>query len=292
MTLQELARSLGGEVRGNQVLAPGPGHSPKDRSLAVKPSNSPGDFVVYSHAGDDPLQCKDFVRERCGLAPFKPRGKGRAAVIGAAAHHGEIADLGERGRAAARVKAGLRIWEEAEPLRSTRRNTITLGWRYFTERRGLHIGLLDDLSHALRWHEGISAIVALMTDPFGGTPVGVHRTFIAKDATKIERKMLGHQGVVRLSPDEDVLEGLGICEGLETSLRTLLDGWTPVWCVCNAGGIERFPVLSGIEALTIFVDDDETETGINAAQSCAERWTEADREVRFARTKDAFDHGI
>ena len=46
----------------------------------------------------------------------------------------------------------------------------------------------------------------------------------------------------------------------------LLDGWTPVWCVCNAGGIERFPVLSGIEALTIFVDDDETETGINAAE--------------------------
>ena len=104
--------------------------------------------------------------------------------------------------------------------------------------------------------------------------------------------MLGHQGVVRLSPDEDVLEGLGICEGLETSLCTLLDGWAPVWCVCNAGGIERFPVLSGIEALTIFVDDDETETGINAAHSCAERWTEADREVRLARTKDAFDHGI
>ena len=105
--------------------------------------------------------------------------------------------------------------------------------------------------------------------------------------------MLGRQGVIRLSSDEEVTsKAWAYAKGSRTSLRTLLDGWAPVWCVCNAGGIERFPVLSGIEALTIFVDDDETETGINAAHSCAERWTEADREVRLARTKDAFDHGI
>ena len=65
MTLQELARVLRGEVRGHQVLAPGPGHSPKDRSLAVTPSSTaPDGFVVYSHAGDDPIVCKDYVRER------------------------------------------------------------------------------------------------------------------------------------------------------------------------------------------------------------------------------------
>ena len=168
--------------------------------------------------------------------------------------HGGHGETGER-LAEARVKAGLRIWEEAEPLRSpasSRRNNFTLGWRYLTERRGLHIGLLGDLSHALRWHEGIGAVVALMTDPLTGKPTGIHRTFLAKDATKIERKMLGRQGAIRLSPDESVLEGLGICEGLETSLRTMLDGWEPVWCVANAGGIERFPVLSGVESLTIF----------------------------------------
>ena len=78
MTLQEIARALGGEVQGHQVRAPGPGHSPKDRSLAVMPSSTaPDDFVVFRHAGDDPLECKDFVRERCGLAPFKPRGARR-----------------------------------------------------------------------------------------------------------------------------------------------------------------------------------------------------------------------
>ena len=35
-TLQSWARALGGEVSGDQVLCPGPGHSPKDRSLSVK----------------------------------------------------------------------------------------------------------------------------------------------------------------------------------------------------------------------------------------------------------------
>ena len=146
------------------MRAPGPGHSPKDRSLAVMLSSTAADgFVVYSHAGDDPIECKDYVRERSGLAPFKPRGaaidKQRSITAWWKSRSATSERLGE-----ARVKAGLRIWEEAEPLRSpasSRRNTFTLGWRYLTERRGLHIGLLDDLSHALRWHEGVGAVSRL-----------------------------------------------------------------------------------------------------------------------------------
>ena len=37
--------------------------------------------------------------------------------------------------------------------------------------------------------------------------------------------MLGKAGVVRLSSDEDVLEGLGICEGIEDGLAILVSGW-------------------------------------------------------------------
>jgi AAA domain len=69
--LQSLARALGGEVSGNQVLAPGPGHSAKDRSLAVKlDDNAPDGFVVHSFAGDDPIASKDFVREKAGFPSF------------------------------------------------------------------------------------------------------------------------------------------------------------------------------------------------------------------------------
>ena len=286
MTLQEIARALGGEVQGHQVRAPGPGHSPKDRSLVVKlSSTAPDGFVVYSHAGDNPLECKDYIRERSGLAPFKPRGARRArraAVPTTAAHHGDHGETAE-----ARVKAALRIWREAEPLRSpasSRRNTHPLGWRYFTERRGLHIGLLDDLFHALRWHEGVGAVVALMTDPLTNKPTGVHRTFLAKDATKIERKMLGRQGVIRLSSDEEVTLGLGLTEGVEDGLAVLLSGWSPVWAATSASAIERFPVLGGIDRLTVHADYDNA--GITAAQACVDRWIAAGREAAISFPKE------
>jgi hypothetical protein len=44
---RNLARALGGEVHGEEILAPGPGHSADDRSLSVKlDANAPGGFVV------------------------------------------------------------------------------------------------------------------------------------------------------------------------------------------------------------------------------------------------------
>jgi hypothetical protein len=173
----------------------------------------------------------------------------------------------------------LKIWKVSTPLKTaaSERTNFTLGWKYFTERRGLHIGVLDDLSHCLRWHEGFSAVVALMTDAISNEPTGVHRTFLNPDGTKRDRKMLDKQGVVRLSPDEDVTHGLGIVEGIEDGLAVLLSGWAPVWAATSAGAIERFPVLPGVEALTIFLDRDDA--GKRAAEACAERSTAAGREV-------------
>jgi hypothetical protein len=53
---------------GNEVLAPGPGHSPKDRSLAIKSDpKAPGGFIVHSFAGDDQLACKNYVRDKLGI---------------------------------------------------------------------------------------------------------------------------------------------------------------------------------------------------------------------------------
>jgi 5S rRNA maturation endonuclease (ribonuclease M5) len=77
--LQSLARALGGEASNGQIRAPGPGHSAGDRSLAVKPDlNAPDGFLVHSFAGDDPIQCRDYVRERCGLPAFKSNNRQRA----------------------------------------------------------------------------------------------------------------------------------------------------------------------------------------------------------------------
>src|SRR5262249_42450642 len=98
-----------------------------------------------------------------------------------------------------RTQIALRIWNQSVPLNDT------LGWRYFTERRQLHIGLLPDLRHVLRWHEGDRAVIALMTDPITNKPTGVHRTYLNDDATNVidengnkKKKMLGPRGVIRL----------------------------------------------------------------------------------------------
>jgi predicted DNA-binding transcriptional regulator AlpA len=65
---KQVAAALGGEVLGREVLAPGPNHSAKDRSLAVRfDPAAPDGFVVHSFAGDDPLQCKDHVRSKLGI---------------------------------------------------------------------------------------------------------------------------------------------------------------------------------------------------------------------------------
>jgi hypothetical protein len=175
---------------------------------------------------------------------------------------------------ATRLRRADNVWRSALPILHG-----SLGWRYLTKTRGLQIDRLHDLSHALRWHPDIKAVVGLMTGPVTNAPTGIHRTFLNADATKRDKMMLGRQGVVRLSPDEDVLEGLGICEGIEDGLEILLSGWAPVWAATSAGAIERFPALPGIEALTIFRDSDEA--GTNAATACAEAWAACGREVRI-----------
>ena len=67
-SLQTVARALGGEINNGQILAPGPDHSAADRSLSVKiDSAAPDGFLTHSFSGDDPVTCRDYVRERLGL---------------------------------------------------------------------------------------------------------------------------------------------------------------------------------------------------------------------------------
>ena len=71
--LPTIARALHGEISDQQVLAPGPGHSPRDRSLAIRLSaTAPDGFIAFSHAGDDWRVCRDHVRAQLGLPEWQP----------------------------------------------------------------------------------------------------------------------------------------------------------------------------------------------------------------------------
>lgn len=91
--------------------------------------------------------------------------------------------------------------------------------------------------------------------------------------------------MIRLWPDEEVDLGVVIGEGVETTLSaatriehkgTLLQ---PAWAAGFAGNMARLPVLAGIDALTLLVDNDESGAGQRAAEECSSRWTAAGREV-------------
>ena len=75
LTLQQIAKALGGEIHNDEVLAPGPDHSATDRSLSVKLSkDDPDNFVVHSFANDAISLCRDHVSERLGRPPYEPNG--------------------------------------------------------------------------------------------------------------------------------------------------------------------------------------------------------------------------
>lgn len=179
------------------------------------------------------------------------------------------------GNSGKRQAIASRLWSEAKLFAGTP------GESYFMQ-RGLAIRALP-LAHAVRWHERQRAVIALMTDPLTGDPTGVHRTFLGPDGRKVDRKMLGRLGVIRLSPDHEVEVSLGIAEGVEDGVAVLLSGWAPIWVATSAGAIARFPVLPGVETLTIFADADDA--GITAAETCRSRWLAEGRQVAIASPK-------
>jgi len=120
-----------------------------------------------------------------------------------------------------------------------------------------------------------------MTDPVSGNPTGVHRTFLDHTGAKVERRMKGRKGVIRVTPDEGVGHALAIAEGLEDAIAVLLDGAGPVWAACDKDNLKKLPILPGVECLTIFSDRGAGEA---EAQACARRWREAGREALVIST--------
>jgi putative DNA primase/helicase len=82
-----------------------------------------------------------------------------------------------------------------------------------------------------------------------------------------------------LSAFEEPAMGLVLCEGVETGLALFQRELRPIWACGAAGTLANFPLLGGLEALTISADADMP--GQHAAEELAKRWRIAEREVRI-----------
>ena len=127
----------------------------------------------------------------------------------------------------------------------------------------------------------LGCIVAVMTDPLTAKPTGgISRTYLHEGEKVGKAKGLGPAGIVRLTCDEHVTNGLHLAEGLETALAAMSKGLRPMWSTGSTSIMAKFPVVSGIERLTILADHDENGAGEKAALEAGQRWKEAGREVR------------
>jgi putative DNA primase/helicase len=290
-----IARALGGEVRsGNTVLCPGPGHSPRDRSLAVQlDPSAPDGFLVHSHAGNDWRECRDHVRARLGLPPWQPGDEQRRNVP---RHHIDKWDLAAIGAQAneeprawtedeiLRIAAARRIWDQAQDPRGT------LAEKYLRGERRLD--LTDNLAgHVLRFHprcpwrnentgntDRVPALIALFRSIDDDEITGIHRIALNPDGTKLGRKMLGivHRAAIKLNPHG---ERLAIGEGVETCMAAEQLGLRPAWALGSAGAISFFPLIDDVKQLLILGESGEASA--RAIKFCGTRWRKGKRRVRI-----------
>jgi Toprim domain/DNA polymerase family A/CHC2 zinc finger len=176
----------------------------------------------------------------------------------------------------------LRLWGEAMPIAGT------LAARYLADTRGINLTELPtDVDAVLRFHPRCPfngsfhpCLIALMRDVLTDEPTGIHRIALTPDARKIERRMLGKVGAVKLwRAGWQLVIGEGIETVLAAATCILYENAAlrPAWALTSTGPFAQFPVIADVERLILLIDHDDE--GIAAANACTERWTRARRTV-------------
>jgi putative DNA primase/helicase len=269
MDARQAARLLDGDqISRDTVSCPGPGHDRGDRSLSVR-FMADGSFVVHSFAGDDFRECRDHVAELLGLPGFEPgTGTARRPVE---RPRPATSDAGDD--IAKRIGWARQVWLQSVPIPGTPAEA-------YLKSRGLL--LEEDLSEVLRFHGAlrygdtkVPGMVALLRDVPSELACGIHRTFLTPEGNKLDRRMLGRakDAAIMVDDPEEVTLGLHLAEGIETALSARQLGYRPCWALGSAGAIAGFPVLRGIDAVTVFTENDEAST--RAADAMCERYEAA-----------------
>lgn len=285
-----VARALDGEIAGaNRILAPGPGHSRRDRSLSVKIDLAAREgFLVHSFAGDDPIWCRDHVRQRLGLPFCQPREDRRRPEQPRALKRPTLAVAENDREAQRRFDLAMRLWAEAgDPRR-------TIAERYLRSR-----SLKLPPPPSLRFHGGLKhpsggiwpAMIALVTRGPDNVPLAVHRTFLDRDGggkalVDPQKMVLGpcRGGAVRFAAAGDLLM---VGEGIETCLAAMQATSHPVWAALSTSGLRALDLPTDVRNVIVLADGDNA--GEAAALNAAMRWKREGRRVRVARPPQGSD---
>lgn len=260
--LRSAARALGGDVVRSSgvayILCPGPQHSPRDRSLSVTPSaKSPDGFVCNSFAGDDWRTCHEHVLARLGL----PRNRHQAD------------------RQPKQNGGPLFVWKNARPDPLVEQYLRSRGLAFPDDIAGRVIRFDPScpFGPGIRRPCMLAAFRSIADDSL----CAIQRTALTPDGRKIGRMMWGpvRGAAIKIDADMDIEQGLVIGEGLETVLAARQLGFRPAWALGSAGAIASFPVLSGIDTLTVLAETDDAGANSQAIQKCATRWAASGREI-------------
>jgi hypothetical protein len=230
--------------------------------------------LCHSFAGDDFKVCRDYVKSRLGLAQFEPPQRAPTPP-----------NVDDEKR---RIERAREIWRVSLDPRGT------IAEAYLKSRV---LDLDADIAGAVLrfnprcpWRDEqagktifVPAMVAAMRSISDDEITAVHRTRLTPDGRKLDRRMLGLAAgaAVKLDPDDTVLEGLHIGEGIETCLSARRLGLRPTWALGSTSNIAAFPVLPGIGCLTIIAENDSASAKV--VQVCGERWHAAGRVAMINR---------
>jgi hypothetical protein len=135
--------------------------------------------------------------------------------------------------------------------------------------------------------EHLPALLCALSDARTGEQCGIINIYLQQDGRDRIRDPKGKTvtgrargAVVMLSAFDEPTMGLALCEGVETGIAIFQSELRPIWACGGAGTLANFPLLGGIEALTIAADTGAP--GQQAAATLAERWRRAGREVSTA----------
>jgi putative DNA primase/helicase len=280
MTAEAIAKALGGRCAGATWMARCPVHDDRSPSLSISAGND-GKVLVRCHAGCEQRDLIAALQKR-GLWQTTGRFLGIARNPRRRLAEDPDADALKRGSAA------LAIWRASRAVEGTPVAT-------YLRSRGLDLAA----SPALRFHAGLKnpsggvwpAMVALVTHGAAGSPIAVHRTFLASDGggkapVDPAKMMLGpcRGGAVRLGePGAVVMVG----ERIETCLAVMQATGNAAWAALSTSGLRSLDLPRDVRDVIVLADGDEA--GEAAAQDCARRWQREGRRVRIARPPQGMD---